>query len=124
MNNKLCREYSSSTLYFLRQTDKDQLLAVQKDIDENLEIKARGAMVRSRADWVALGEKPTSYFLSLEKHYANRKAITRLMLPNGNCVTNEVRILKEQQKFYQELFTSSQIEFNPNYLSSIRQKQS
>jgi len=49
-------------------------------------------MVRTRVKWAKYGEKNTKYFLKLEKHHANNKAINKLKGPNG-IVTNSAEIL-------------------------------
>ena len=42
----------------------DSAKAELEEIHENV---ARGAMIRSKADYIEKGEKPTKFFLSLEK---------------------------------------------------------
>ena len=59
--------------YGLNNNVEQQLFELRKEIDELLEIKAKGVMIRSKANWVELGEKPTSYYLSLEAHRANKR---------------------------------------------------
>ena len=45
--------------------------------------KLKGHMVRSRAQYIDQGEKPTKYFCALEKHNYVSKIITNLELNNG-----------------------------------------
>ena len=104
----------------LTERSKDDLHEIQKEIDELLEIKAKGAMVRSSANWVALGKKPTSYFLGLQKQNFNHKSINRVMLSDQTVTTHARIILKEQQRFYEVLYRSSQIEFDPGYLQGLQ----
>ena len=49
---------------------ENHTLHLKQDINEIVEYKTNGAVVRCRADWTELGEKPTGYFLNKEK--ANR----------------------------------------------------
>ena len=70
------------------------------------EIRMRGHQVRSRSKIMASWEKPSKYFLNLEKkHYIN-KTISELKLENGQTITDPKQILGTQKEFYQNLFTS------------------
>ena len=62
-------------------------------------------MIRSRCRYEELGEKPTSYFLNLEKRNFTNKVITKIIEDNGHeCIsTNE--ILKAQKNYYKDLLT-------------------
>ena len=40
---------------------------MEKDLEKEYGIKAKGAQIRSRIKWIEEGEKNTNYFLSLEK---------------------------------------------------------
>ena len=51
-------------------------------------------------------EKPSNFFLNLEKKHFLSKTISELVDENDNKVTDSIEILKMQQKFYQDLFTS------------------
>ena len=62
----------------LFQEDERYLMEIQKEINEIVEYKIRGAMVRVEATWTEEGEKPTSYFLRLEKHNKNLKYNARI----------------------------------------------
>ena len=53
--------------------------------------------------WQEHGEKPTRYFFGLEKKKQQQHTITALQTPEGR-VTNDIDILNETQKFYQELY--------------------
>jgi len=50
-----------------------------------LEKKGKEATFRSKARWIEKGEKPTNYFLNLEKRNFEKKVIARLRLENGSC---------------------------------------
>ena len=74
-----------------------------KLIEEN---EAKGSMIRSRAQFIEEGEKPTRYFFNLEKHNALKISIRKLILPGGTSTTNPEEILEYQRSFYQNLYTS------------------
>ena len=54
------------------------MIVIKKELEDILENRTRGAMIRSKAYWFEGGEKPTKYFFRLEKRNAMKKAISRL----------------------------------------------
>ena len=67
----------------------------------------KGHQVRSRAELTANWEKPSRFFLNLEKkNYDLNKNITELLHSNDFKITNPEQILKMQTNFYQDLFSS------------------
>ena len=83
---------------------------------ESLECeRARGIMLRSRAQWVEEGEKNTSYFLRLEKHNYGNKLITKLNV-DGKEITDPSEILIAGQNFYATLYKESNINSNPEHI--------
>ena len=70
------------------------------------EIRMRGHQVRSRSEIMATWEKPSRYFLNLEKkHYIN-KTIVELITENDHKITDPKKFLELQKDFYQNLFSS------------------
>jgi len=69
-------------------------------------IKMDGAMLRSRANWLDTGEKPSAYFLSLEKRNSVNKEINRLIGEDGNVKSTKDDIMKECYNFYATLYGS------------------
>ena len=84
-----------------------EIQKVQEDLNNFIDDKAKGAMIRSRCRWYEEGEKSSKYFLTLEKRNFNNKTLDRLQLENGKVITNPNEISKEQFKFYQKLYTSN-----------------
>jgi hypothetical protein len=66
--------------------------------------KMKGKLVRSRAQWVDEGEKPTKYFCGLESKNYTSKIIPKVEKDNGEIVTDQKEILKEVQYFYENLY--------------------
>ena len=77
--------------------------AIYEDLREN---RMRGHMVRSRSEITANWEKPSKYFLNLEKKPYINKTILELSTEDGEKVTDPKKILKLQEDFYRNLFTS------------------
>jgi hypothetical protein len=76
---------------------KDSILLenIRMELNELSNIKTKGAMVRSRANWAENGEKSTKYFLGLEKRNYKTNCITKLKLADGTTKTKANSILKE-----------------------------
>ncbi len=56
---------------------------IQQELDNALLNKAKGAQIRSRANWVEFGERNNAYFLNLEKHRQSNNMIEKLNVPGG-----------------------------------------
>ena len=105
---------------FTEDKQMKQIELICKDINEIMDYKARGAMIRARADWHMLAEKPSSYFLRLEKYNYTKKNRYRLIREStGEIVTESKDILNEQYKFCQKLFSEERVLCNPDYFSDI-----
>ena len=73
---------------------------------ENLREKtSKGAIVRSRANIIDNWEKPSKYFLNLEKRNYTNKNIPSLQ-KDGKDITCSKKILAMQKDFYQDLYSS------------------
>ena len=56
-------------------------------------------MIRSRAQWLSEGEKPSKYFCSLEKFYYTKKTVKRVVDDDGNVITSQKEILNKLKKY-------------------------
>ena len=77
-----------------------------------------GAFIRSRADWLDQGEKPSKYFLNLGNKNRVNKNINEIKTDNDTIIKDQGEILKELKKFYQTLYeekdTPTLDDYNPN----------
>ena len=97
----------------LLQNELDQL---NTELSNLISEKTKGAVVRSRARWVEFGEKSSKYFFNLEKRNFNNKTIDTLELDNGIQTNDPNRILLEEKRFYEKLYTTANLESqNENY---------
>ena len=64
----------------------------------------KGTVFRSKANWVANGEKNTKYFLNLEKHNYYCRNMKIIQTESGQIIKQQNQILKEQRNYYQTLF--------------------
>jgi len=56
---------------------------LKSEIGQHFDYIAKGAIIRSRANWCEQGEKSNKYFLGLESYRGN-KSCMRKMLTNDN----------------------------------------
>ena len=68
--------------------------------------KLKGVFIRSKARWVEHGEKPSTYFCSLEKRKYVTKALTMSIDNKNNVLETQKQIEKEVVDFYKTLYTS------------------
>ena len=71
-----------------------------------IQYKTKGAIIRSKARWYNEGEKNSIYFLNLENRHRKRKTITQIKTSNGPYATNDPDILKECNSFFCRLYAS------------------
>ena len=82
-------------------------LKVKKLLLENLRNeRLSGQMIRSRAEWLHESEKPTKYFMSLERQNYINKIIKKIIDPTGKIYTKQEEILHEVKKYYSSLFSN------------------
>ena len=73
-------------------TKREQLKVIR-------EKRMRGVLLRSKARWIAEGEKVSSYFCNLEKRHYISKHMGRLIDQNGNTLSEQKDILCEVKSF-------------------------
>ena len=89
-----------------------------------------GLILRSRVNWYEHGEKCSEYFCKLEKRNSVKKCINELINENGENVSDQFEILREEENFYRNLYTSKNVchndesFFNHNVKLTDEQKES
>ena len=93
---------------------------LENELSQLYDKKSKGAQIRSRVKWIEEGERNTSYFLGLEKHYQSLNVIRRVT-EQTKSVYSDNDILKEICSFYEKLYQSKQINNNEinSYLSEL-----
>ena len=66
--------------------------------------KLKGFMIRSKAQYIDQGEKPTKYFCGLEKHNYTSKIIAQVEKDDGSIIMEQTEIFKEAELFYRSLY--------------------
>ena len=98
---------------------KRKLVQKQTELQELREHKMRGIATRSKANWITRGEKCTRYFLNLEKRHYTNKLIPKLVLEDATEITDQKDIIREQERFYEKLYTSSKTQFRADHSTTF-----
>ena len=100
--------------------DSDTLEDKKKELEKIRDIAIQGTVIRSRAQWLNEGERPSKYFCSLEKYNYTEKTIRCVQLDSGKKITDQKDILKEVQHFYSKLFSAqNNVSLDSDGLESI-----
>ena len=83
-----------------------KLQKAKTELEEIIEYKTKGAIIRSRVKWYNEGEKNSKYFLQMERRHYKRKNISSLKRTDGSILNSDKEILEECVNFYGELFSS------------------
>ena len=94
---------------------------LRSKIEMNNQIKTNGNIIRSRAEWVELGEKNTHFFLNLEKRNYKMKHITRLKINDTEHTDDSGEIMKLQNNFYEKLYGNNErsMSFDSIFLNDL-----
>ena len=99
-----------------------RLVEKQHQLIELREKSMKGHYIRSRAQWLQEGEKPTKYFCSLEKGNYINKTLKRLKRNDGTYITSQKDILTEFQLYYKKLFKSHDYQLEEIDLKDLLKK--
>ena len=73
--------------------------------------KMEGVLVRSRTRWMEEGEKPSKYFLNMEKRNMGNKTIGNIVKESDNTsLKSSKKILEETRNYYKNLYSKREIE--------------
>ena len=114
------REREEAGLFVEKQ--EQHITKLRQEIDSINRDRTQGAIWRCKARWEDMGEKPTKYFLNLEKANYNKKTILKLRDREGKEILNEKQILQEMTAFYKKLYTSKKkrTEDHAHYLNKLQ----
>ena len=97
----------------------DELDTKKQELNNYIKIKTKGAIIRSRIQFIEEGEKNSAYFYNLEKRTANLKTISRLELSNNTITEDPITILDEMKNYYAKLYFSATTESPDNFINSL-----
>ena len=84
----------------------EQLRVKKKELENIIEYKTKGAIIRSKAWWYNEGENNNKYFLNLENRHCKKKTIMQTKAKDGASLTNDSDILRECNSFYSDLYAT------------------
>lgn len=98
---------------------EEQLRLKKNELENIIEYKTKGAIIRSKTRWYNEGEKNNKYFLNLENRHCKRKTIMQIKASRGSYVTNDSDILKECNSFYSTLYSSNNPEVTTTRIQNL-----
>ena len=99
----------------------DTLIEKQKELENIRKHKLRGQIVRARAKWIEEGEKPSTYFCSLEARNFTSKQIPKIEKENGIVIDKQDKILEELKDFYKYLYTQPESVERHNFHTDLEE---
>lgn len=76
----------------------------KRGLEEIVEYRTKGSILRARCRCFNEGEKNAKYFLNLEKRHQKQGTISQLKQADDSFVTTDKKILYQCETFYRELF--------------------
>lgn len=86
--------------YLPTQDSREEYHAIKRELYQVHLLQARESMIRAKVNWVSEGERPTKYFLNMEKQNSASKSITELYDLEGQLLTDPDAILKFEKSFF------------------------
>ena len=96
---------------------KEAIDRIEYDICQQKQNKVNSSIFHSKVNWELNGEKPSKYFFALEKRNYLNKNMKAIRNKEGKLCTQQNEILREQTRFYQELYTRNEsvhFQFTPD----------
>lgn len=82
----------------------EQVQSIRRELKEMEDARANKLIFHSKVKWSHLGEKPSSYFLNLQKRKYNERTLSSIALDNGSTSSDPKLILTKCKEFYEKLF--------------------
>lgn len=89
--------------------------SIKRELAEIQTNKASKIIFKAKAKWTGLGEKPSAYFLGLEKRLSKDKCISSLKDENGQTLTDPSDILAYECRYFSDIYKE-----NPDVLDPIQ----
>lgn len=90
---------------YASQEIKEEFHAIKRELYQIQLLKARESMIRSRVRWVGEGERPTKFFLNLEKKQVESKTMASLYNDEGTLLTEPGDILQYEHSYFAEQYS-------------------
>lgn len=96
--------------------------SIKRELREIAESKANAAIFRSKTRWSMLGEKPSAYFLGLERRMEKGKTMMTLRDERGRLVSDNKEILSLQKRHFDKIYTEDPNSLDPVNLLPLGQE--
>lgn len=90
-----------------------ELNSIKRELAEIQQNKASRLIFKAKARWTCLGEKPSAYFLGLEKRLSKDKCISSLKDENGRTLTSPLNILAYECRYFSDIYTEDPDRLDP-----------
>ena len=100
------RKLENNISEFEKREIRTELEIKKQSLEQWINYKTQGSIIRSRARWYNEGERNSKYFFELEKRHFNSKTMRKLKIATNTTLNTEEEILNEAKRFYQALYTS------------------
>ena len=97
----------------------EDLKSANKKLQELRDVHMEGVKIRARVQNLEFGEKPSKYFLNLEKKNYVNKSINFLEKQNGIKTNSQKEILEEAKMFYENLYSDKEKQIDTSLLDTI-----
>lgn len=94
--------------------------SVRRELREIEESKARKIIFRARSNWTLYGERPSKYFLNLEKRKSKERTLGTIISEEGQILNKPEDILQEGRRFYSRLYKGREDTLTP--ISEVEEK--
>lgn len=92
---------------------EDQIQSTRRELKEMENARANKLISRSRVRWTHLGEKPSSYFLNLQKRKCAERTLSSVALPDGTDSSDPKTILLKCREFFEKLYDEDASSLSP-----------
>lgn len=82
----------------------EEVASIKRQLKEIALLEANKTIFRAKASWTMEGEKPSAYFLGLEKRKSKNMTITALKDERGRILTSNQQILERQKTYFTSIY--------------------
>lgn len=87
--------------------------SARRELREIEEAKARKIILRAKCNWTLFGERPSKYFLNLEKRKTKKKTLHSILAADGSILSKPEDILNEGRNYYSDLYHDQEESLSP-----------
>ena len=103
LDDIICNNFYSSEIDLVLKEFDNLKTELQSIYDK----KGMAAIFRSKCRWIEMGERPTKYFVNLEKRNYIKKTITELRMEDETVIKKETQILDAIENYFSNLYLST-----------------